>query len=141
MELPYEPAILGTYPKKHETWNTNSKEYVHSCVYCSIISNSQGLELVYFLKLGVSTTVFLNILAYNTVLVILVLGVPYSDLTFLYLKMWSLILVIICHHVNLSQYDWLYSPSPFPLLPNPSLLVNILLGSVYMTLFLFYFVW
>ena len=43
MELPYDPVIplLGIYL---EIWNTNSKEYKHHYVHCSIINNSEDLE-------------------------------------------------------------------------------------------------
>ena len=34
--------LLGIYPKK--TWNTNSKEYMHPYVHCSVIYNCQDLE-------------------------------------------------------------------------------------------------
>ena len=42
--LPYDPAIpfLGIYLKKKE--NTNSKRYMHSYAYCSIIHNCQSME-------------------------------------------------------------------------------------------------
>ena len=44
MELSYDPAIplLGKYPE--QTQNTNLKEYMRSCVHCSVIYNSQDME-------------------------------------------------------------------------------------------------
>lgn len=43
VELPYDPAIplLGIYLKKT---NANLKWYLHLCVHCSIIYNSQDME-------------------------------------------------------------------------------------------------
>ena len=44
IELPYEPAIslLGNLSENNQ--NINSKRYMHSNVYCSIIYNSQDTE-------------------------------------------------------------------------------------------------
>jgi len=48
IELPYDPAIalLGIYPTKYKS--TNSKRYMHPYVYCSIIHNSQIVEVALF---------------------------------------------------------------------------------------------
>ena len=56
--------------------------------------------------------------------------IPYHVIT-------SLIQVIICHHANLSQYYWLYFPSPFHSLLTSCLLVIMPLVSTSMSLFLF----
>ena len=42
MELPFDSSTSGNISNK--TWNTNSKEYKHPFVHCSIIYNSHDLE-------------------------------------------------------------------------------------------------
>ena len=45
MELFYDTAVsLTSGYISEETQNTNSKEYVHPYVHCSIIYNSQGMQ-------------------------------------------------------------------------------------------------
>ena len=41
------PSDPTTGNISEETWNTNSKDYMHPYVYCSIICNSQDLEAAY----------------------------------------------------------------------------------------------
>ena len=43
MELPFDP-LLGIYPKKFKTQNTNLKDYMHSHINYSIVYNSQNME-------------------------------------------------------------------------------------------------
>ena len=44
IELPYDPVISTSGNISDETWNINSKEYMHPHVYWSVIYNSQELE-------------------------------------------------------------------------------------------------
>ena len=44
MKLPLDPVISLLGITSQGTQNTNSKEYMHPYVHCSVIYNSQGLE-------------------------------------------------------------------------------------------------